>query len=204
MHAYDPQNPFAKILRGEFPCYKVHEDDYTLAFLDIMPRCPGHTLVIPKAPARNILDISPDDLARVTRVTQKIAKASMTAFDADGITVQQFSEAAGGQVVFHLHVHVMPRHVGVALLPPASRKEDGKVLEANQPGLRMVGVTSAEQLIGHSIYEFMSPESAALRAQYIAEAVRRSDAVQAEISLQQPGGKSVQVNASSAVRPASL
>ncbi len=131
MPAYDPQNPFAKILRGEFPCYKVYEDDQTLAFLDIMPRCPGHSLVIPKRAARNILDISPDDLAHVTRVAQKIAKASMTAFDAQGITVQQFSEAAGGQVVFHLHMHVMPRHDGVALLPPASRKEDAKVLEAN-------------------------------------------------------------------------
>ena len=131
MPAYDPQNPFAKILRGEFPCYRVYEDDHTLAFLDIMPRCPGHTLVIPKAPVRNILDITPADLAHVTSVAQKIAKASMTAFDAHGITVQQFSEAAGGQVVFHLHVHVMPRQTNVALLPPASRKEDGKVLEAN-------------------------------------------------------------------------
>ncbi len=131
MPAYDPQNPFAKILRGELPCYKVYEDAHTLAFLDIIPRSPGHTLVIPKAPVRNILDISPEDLVHVTRVAQKIAKASMTAFDADGITVQQFSEPAGGQVVFHLHVHVMPRHMGVALLPPASRKEDGKVLEAN-------------------------------------------------------------------------
>jgi histidine triad (HIT) family protein len=124
MPAYDPNNPFAKILRGEFPCYKVHEDDHTLAFLDIMPRCPGHTLVIPKAPARNILDITPDDFAHVARV-------AMTAFNAQGITVQQFSEPAGGQVVFHLHMHVMPRHDGIALLPPASRKEDGNVLEAN-------------------------------------------------------------------------
>ena len=131
MPAYDPQNPFAKILRGEFPCYKVYEDEHTLAFLDIMPRCPGHTLVIPKAPARNILDIKPDDLAHVTRVAQNIAKAAMTAFDVQGITVQQFSEPAGGQVVFHLHVHVMPRHDAVALLPPASRKEEAKVLEAN-------------------------------------------------------------------------
>jgi histidine triad (HIT) family protein len=131
MAAYDPQNPFAKILRGEFPSYKVYEDEHTLAFLDIMPRCPGHTLVIPKAPARNILDVAPDDLAHVARVSQRIARAAMTAFDADGMTVQQFSEPAGGQVVFHLHVHVMPRHEGVALLPPASRKEAGKVLEAN-------------------------------------------------------------------------
>ena len=131
MPAYDPNNPFAKILRGEFPSYKVYEDDHTLAFLDIMPRSVGHTLVIPKAPARNILDISPEDFAHVARVAQKIARAAMEAFDADGITIQQFSEPAGGQVVFHLHMHVMPRHEGVVLLPPASRKEDGKVLEAN-------------------------------------------------------------------------
>jgi len=128
---YDPTNPFAKILRGEFPSYRVFEDDHVLAFLDIMPRAPGHTLVIPKAPARNILDISPEDFAHVARGAHRIAAAAMTAFKADGITVQQFNEAAGGQVVFHLHMHVMPRHDGVALLPPASRKEDGKVLEAN-------------------------------------------------------------------------
>ena len=128
MAAYDPNNIFAKILRGEFPCYKVYEDDHVLAFLDIMPRTPGHTLVIPKAPARNILDIEPEDLAHVARGAQKIARAAMHAFQADGITLQQFSEAAGGQVVFHLHMHVMPRHDGVALLPAASRKEDGKVL----------------------------------------------------------------------------
>ena len=129
MPAYDPQNPFAKILRGEFPCYKVYEDDHVLAFLDIMPRAPGHTLVIPKAPARNILDISPEDFAHVARASQKIARAAMKAFKADGITVQQFNEPAGGQVVFHLHMHVMPRHNGVALLPAASRKEDPKVLD---------------------------------------------------------------------------
>ena len=131
MTAYDNNNPFAKILRGEFPSYKVYEDDHTLAFLDIMPRSVGHTLVIPKAQARNILDISPEDFAHVARVAQKIARAAMEAFDADGITIQQFSEPAGGQVVFHLHMHVMPRHDGVALLPPASRKEDLKVLEDN-------------------------------------------------------------------------
>ena len=131
MAAYDSNNIFAKILRGEFPCYKVYENDHVLAFLDIMPRCVGHTLVIPKAPARNILDIAPEDFAHVARVGQKIARAAMMAFDAQGITVQQFSEAAGGQVVFHLHMHVMPRHDGVALLPPASRKEDTKVLEDN-------------------------------------------------------------------------
>ena len=131
MTAYDNNNPFAKILRSEFPSYKVYENGHVLAFLDIMPRSPGHTLVIPKAPARNILDISPEDFAHVARAAHRIARAAMTAFDADGITVQQFNEPAGGQVVFHLHMHVMPRQNGVALLPPASRKEDGKVLEEN-------------------------------------------------------------------------
>jgi histidine triad (HIT) family protein len=129
--AYDNNNPFAKILRGEFPCYKVYEDEHVLAFLDIMPRSPGHTLVIPKAAARNILDVKADDYAHVARAAHKIAAAAMKVFEADGITVQQFNEPAGGQVVFHLHMHVMPRKNGVALLPPASHKEDGKVLEAN-------------------------------------------------------------------------
>ena len=131
MTAYDNNNPFAKILRGEFPSYKVYENEHVLGFLDIMPRCPGHTLVIPKAPARNILDISPEDFAHVARGAHRIARAAITAFKADGITVQQFNEPAGGQVVFHLHMHVMPRHNGVSLLPPASRKEDSKVLEEN-------------------------------------------------------------------------
>jgi histidine triad (HIT) family protein len=131
MTAYDTNNAFAKILRGEFSCHKIYEDEHVLAFLDIMPRAPGHTLVIPKAAARNILDIKEEDYLHVARATRRIARAAMIAFKADGITVQQFNEAAGGQVVFHLHVHVMPRHDGIALLPPASRKEDVKVLEDN-------------------------------------------------------------------------
>ena len=126
--AYDPNNIFAKILRGELPCYKVYEDDKALAFLDIMPRMPGHTLVLPKAPARNILDVPEGDLAHVMTVAQKIAKASMTAFAADGITIQQFNEGAGGQVVFHLHVHVIPRKAGVPMKPPASEKEKPEAL----------------------------------------------------------------------------
>ena len=131
MAPYDPNNPFAKILRGEFPSYKVYEDDHTLAFLDIMPRAPGHTLVIPKAAARNILDISQDDFAHVARAGHTIASAAKTAFKADGISVHQFSERAGGQVVFHLHMHIIPRFDGVALLPAATRKEDGDVLKVN-------------------------------------------------------------------------
>src|SRR3977135_3015984 len=129
MPSYDPDNIFAKILRGEFPSYKVYEDDKALAFLDIMPRAPGHALVLPKAPARNILDVTPDDFAHVMRIAQKIAKVSVDVFGADGVTLQQFSESAGGQVVFHLHVHVIPRMDGIALKPPASVKEAPEVLK---------------------------------------------------------------------------
>src|ERR1700683_3734525 len=128
MPNYDPNNIFAKILRGELPSYKVFEDDKAFAFLDIMPRAPGHTLVIPKAEARTFLDIKADDLAYLIGATQKIARAAMTVFAADGLTIQQFNEPAGGQVVFHLHIHVIPRKNGVALKPPASMKEDPAVL----------------------------------------------------------------------------
>jgi len=128
MPSYDPNNIFAKIIRGELPSYKVYEDDKVLAFLDIMPRAPGHTLVLPKAPARNLLDVASDDLAAVAQVAQKVAQAGMQAFGADGVTVQQFNEGAGGQVVFHLHVHVIPRKSGVAMKPPASEKEKPEVL----------------------------------------------------------------------------
>jgi histidine triad (HIT) family protein len=125
---YDSNNVFAKILRGELPAYKVYEDDKAFAFLDIMPRAPGHTLVIPKSPARNILDIDPEDLAHVAKVAQKVAKAAVTVFDADGITMQQFNENAGGQVVFHLHMHVVPRKDGVAMKPPATVQERPEIL----------------------------------------------------------------------------
>jgi len=128
MPSYDPNNVFAKILRGELPAYKVYEDDKAFAFLDIMPRAPGHTLVIPKAPARTLLDIAPDDLASLIKTTQTIARAAVKVFAADGLTIQQFNEPAGGQVVFHLHIHVIPRQNGVALKPPASFKEEPTVL----------------------------------------------------------------------------
>jgi histidine triad (HIT) family protein len=136
MPSYDPNNIFAKILRGELPSYKVYEDERAFAFLDIMPRAPGHTLILPKTPARNILDVDPDDLAHVMKVAQKIAKAAMSAFAADGVTLQQFNEAAGGQVVFHLHVHVIPRHAGTALKAPASFKEAPDILAAHAERLK--------------------------------------------------------------------
>ena len=150
MPSYDPNNIFAKILRGELPCYKVYEDDKAFAFLDIMPRAPGHTLVLPKAPARNILDISPDDFAHVMKVAQKVAKAAMTAFAADGVTIQQFNEGAGGQVVFHLHVHVIPRKTGVAMKPPASEKEKPDVLAENA---KKLAAAIAAAILAHDLSE---------------------------------------------------
>jgi histidine triad (HIT) family protein len=126
--AYDTNNIFAKILRSELPAYKVYEDEHTLAFLDIMPRAPGHALVIPKTPARNILDVDAAVLGHVMATAQKVARAAMTAFHADGISIQQFSEQAGGQVVFHLHVHIIPRREGVPMKAPASFKEQPDVL----------------------------------------------------------------------------
>jgi histidine triad (HIT) family protein len=136
MTGYDRNNIFAKILRGELPAYKVYEDDKAFAFLDIMPRAPGHTLIIPKAGARNLLDVTPGDLAHVIGVVQKIARAATRAFAADGITVQQFNESAGGQVVFHLHFHIVPRHAGVAMKPPASFKETPENLAAHAEKLK--------------------------------------------------------------------
>ena len=135
MTTYDPDNIFAKILRGELPAYKVYEDERTYAFLDIMPRSPGHTLVIPKAPARNIFDIAPDDFQHVARTTHRIANAALSVFNADGVTLQQLNGKAGGQAVFHLHMHVMPRFDGVPLKPAMSHKEEAETLKAHQARL---------------------------------------------------------------------
>ena len=136
MADYDPENVFAKILRGEFPCHKVHEDDDTLVIMDIMPRGDGHVLVIPKAPSRNILDIATGDLKTLYATVQRIARAAKRAFGADGITIQQFNEPAGGQVVFHTHVHVIPRHEGVALKPHTGERADDASLAAQAGKLR--------------------------------------------------------------------
>jgi histidine triad (HIT) family protein len=116
--AYDPNNIFAKILRGEAPCVRLFEDEVSLAFMDIMPRADGHALIIPKAPARNIFDIAPDALARLMPSVQRLAQATMKGMAAEGISVMQFNESAGGQVVFHLHFHILPRWTGVQLRPP--------------------------------------------------------------------------------------
>lgn len=134
--AYDPTNVFAKILRGELPCEKVYEDEHTLALMDIMPRADGHVLVIPKAAARNILDITADDLARLAVSVQKIARAVKAGMGADGLTIQQFNESAGGQVVFHIHVHVLPRWTGVSLRPHTGAMEKPEVLRTHADKIR--------------------------------------------------------------------
>ena len=136
MTAYDSQNVFAKILHGELPCHKVYEDEATLAFMDVMPRADGHVLVIPKNPARNILDAAPDDLCATYRTVQKIARAAKAAMGADGLTIQQFNEGAGGQVVFHLHVHVLPRWNGVPLRPHTGQMADQAVLSEQAERIR--------------------------------------------------------------------
>ena len=131
MADYDASNVFAKILAGELPSHKVYEDDRTLAFMDVMPRSEGHVLVIPKANARNILDVQPEDLGYVIGVVQTIAKAVKAGMGADGLTVQQFNEEAGGQVVFHLHFHIVPRYAGKPLRPQTGEMENGEVLARN-------------------------------------------------------------------------
>lgn len=133
---YDDNNIFAKILRGEIPSFKVYEDDDTLAFMDVMPQSPGHTLVIPKAPSRNLLDADPAVLSKTIPVVQKIAVAARKAFAADGIQLVQFNEPASGQTVYHLHFHIIPRFEGVALKPHTGKMEDMDVLKANAEKLK--------------------------------------------------------------------
>ena len=128
--AYDETNIFAKILRGEVPCLKVYEDDVALAFMDIMPQADGHVLVLPKSPARNILDADPQMLGQLIARVQNVARAVKEALAADGITILQYNEPAGGQTVFHLHFHIVPRWTGVVLRPHTGAAERPEVLEA--------------------------------------------------------------------------
>ena len=121
MTPYDPDNIFGKILRGEIPAHKVYEDEHSLAFMDVMPQGEGHTLVIPKAPSRGLLDAEPQTLAALIGTVQRVGRAVKAAFDADGLTLFQYNEPAGGQTVFHLHFHLVPRHDGV----PLKRREGG-------------------------------------------------------------------------------
>ena len=133
---YDDNNIFAKILRGEIPSTRVYETDNVVAFMDVMPQGTGHTLVVPKAPSRNLLDAKPETLAETIQVVQKIANAVKKAFNADGVTVIQFNEPAAGQTVYHLHFHIIPRFEGVELKPHTGKMEDAAVLTANAEKIR--------------------------------------------------------------------
>lgn len=126
--AYDPENIFAKILRGELPAHKIYEDEETLAFLDVMPQALGHALVLPKLPSENILTAEPSSLGSVMVTVQKVARAAMEALRADGISIQQFNQPAGGQTVFHTHFHVLPRFEGQPLKPHSGQMERPEVL----------------------------------------------------------------------------
>jgi histidine triad (HIT) family protein len=112
---YDPGNIFGKMLRGEIPAHKVHEDDQVLAIMDIFPQSRGHMLVIPKAPSRNLLDADPAVLSSAMPIVQRLAKALMAATEADGLRFMQFNEAVSGQTVFHLHFHLIPIYEGVEM-----------------------------------------------------------------------------------------
>jgi len=127
--AYDKNNIFAKILRGEIPSFKVYEDDKTLAFMDVMPQAPGHTLVIPKYEAENILDLDPDYASAMIHTTQKVAAAVKRAFHSPGIMLAQLNGEAAGQTVFHIHMHIIPRAGGADLKLHAREMEDFEVLK---------------------------------------------------------------------------
>ena len=134
--AYDENNVFAKVLRGEIPCHKIYEDEDTLAFLDIMPRAKGHALVITKEKARDLFDVRPEALAKLMAVVQKLAPQIKDAVGAEGVLIQQFNGAAAGQTVFHLHVHIIPRKAGEALKPHAGRMADQAALAATTEKIR--------------------------------------------------------------------
>ena len=134
--AYDENNIFAKVLRGEIPCHKIYEDEDTLAFLDIMPRTEGHTLVVTKEKARDLFDVRPEALAKLMAVVQKLAPKIKDAVGAEGVLIQQFNGAAAGQTVFHLHVHILPRQEGEALKPHAGKMADPAALAATAEKIR--------------------------------------------------------------------
>ena len=125
---YDPNNIFAKILRGEIPCHRIHEDEHTLAFMDVMPQVDGHCLVIPKAGSRNLLDAKPSTFAPLMATVQNVARAAKTVFNADGVQIRQYNEPAAGQTVFHLHFHILPMNDGQPLRSHSGKMADQAVL----------------------------------------------------------------------------
>ena len=138
MAAYDPDNIFAKILKGEIPCHKLYEDEDTLAFLDIMPRTEGHTLVITKEPARDLFGVTPEGLSKLMAAVQTLAPKIKDAVSADGVLVQQFNGSAAGQTVFHLHVHIVPRKEGELMRPEGTKMANPDALAATAEKIRAV------------------------------------------------------------------
>ena len=128
MPSYDPDNLFAKILRGEIPSHMIYEDEHTFAFMDIMPQADGHALVIAKTGSRNLLDADPKNFAPLMTTVQKIARAAQQVFGVEGILITQFNEADAGQTVYHLHVHVIPRPAGTQLKPHTGHMADQTLL----------------------------------------------------------------------------
>lgn len=126
--AYDQNNIFAKILRGEIPAQKFFEDERTIAILDVMPQSEGHALVIPKSAAENIFELDQEFAAAVMRTGKQIAETIRDIFQADGITLMQFNGAEAGQTVFHFHLHVIPRYAGRPLQRHGSRLADPAML----------------------------------------------------------------------------
>jgi histidine triad (HIT) family protein len=133
---YEPNNIFAKILRGEIPCHRLHEDEHVLAFMDVMPQSAGHLLVIPKQPSRNLLDADPAVFGHLMSIVQKLARAAKAAMNADGVMVAQFNEPAAGQTVFHLHFHVIPRYAGSDLRRHSGEMEKPEILAAHADKIR--------------------------------------------------------------------
>lgn len=140
--AYDRNNIFAKILRGEIPAFKVHEDEHTLAFMDVMPQSDGHTLVVPKFAAENLFDLPVDRLHALIGATQRIAAAARQAFQADGITLMQFNGEAAGQTVFHIHFHIVPRYHNEPLHVHGRAMADQEVLARHAAQLRQTLVSA--------------------------------------------------------------
>ena len=134
--AYDTNNVFARILRGEIPAHKVYEDEHTLAFMDVMPQAEGHTLVIPKVAAENLVDLPPDALAATVQTTQRVARAVSKAFDAPGILIAQLNGRDAGQTVFHFHFHVIPRRLGADLKFHAREMADQQMLAGHAARVR--------------------------------------------------------------------
>ncbi|MFG1421409.1 HIT family protein [Roseixanthobacter liquoris] len=133
---YDPDNIFARIVRGELPCERLYEDAHAIAFMDIMPQSAGHAVVVPKRAGRNLLDTDPAVLGPLMDAVRKVAQAVKTAMEADGVVVMQFNEAPAGQTIFHLHVHVLPRYSGADWAPHAGARAEPQVLAAQAARIR--------------------------------------------------------------------